>query len=151
MRHRLSIALLAVITLSLAITGPVLGAQPIEKTWTGLALDGWDAVSYFDGKPGPGKSEFTKEWNGATWRFVSAAHRDAFAANPTKYAPQYGGHCAYGLAKGKLVTADPAVWKVVGGKLYVNYDRNVQTSWEKEQAKFIVDADQEWKALAEKK
>lgn len=150
MRHRLSIGLLAILAFSFVIVGPLLGAQPIEKNKAGLALDGWDSVSYFDGKPMPGKAEFTKEWNGATWRFATAAHRDAFAADPAKYAPQYGGHCAYGLAKGHLVTADPTIWKVVDGKLYVNYDGDVQKSWEKDQAKFIVDADKEWKELADK-
>lgn len=150
MRHRIVLALLAALSLSFVFVGPLLGAQPIEKNKAGLALDGWDTVSYFDGKPVPGKAEFTKEWKGATWRFATAAHRDAFAADPEKFAPQYGGHCAYGLAKGHLVTADPKIWKVVGGKLYVNYDKGVQKSWEKKEAKFIVDADKEWKDLAEK-
>lgn len=150
MRQRLTLALLAVLVFSFVLAGPALGAQPIEKDKAGLALRGWDTVSYFDGKPVPGKAEFTKDWNGATWRFATAAHRDAFAAHPEKYAPQYGGHCAYGLAKGHLVTADPKLWKVVGGKLYVNYDKGVQKSWEKDQAKFIVDADKAWKELADK-
>ncbi len=151
MRQRLTLALLAVLAFSFVLAGPVLGDPPIEKNKAGLALDGWDTVSYFDGKPVPGKAEFTKNWNGATWRFATAAHRDAFAADPEKYAPQYGGHCAYGLAKGHLVTADPKIWKVVNGKLYVNYDKGVQKSWEKDEAKFIADADKGWKELAEKK
>ncbi len=151
MRHRFLFALLGVFALSFVLAGPVLGGQSIEKNKAGLALEGWDTVSYFEGKPVAGKAEFSTDWHGATWRFATAAHRDAFVANPEKYAPQYGGHCAYGLAKGHLVTADPTVWKVLDGKLYVNYDKGVQKSWEKDQAKFIVDADKEWQALAGKK
>jgi hypothetical protein len=150
MRHRHIFALLAVLAFSFIFAGPILAAPPIEKDKDGLALRGWDTVSYFDGKPVPGKPEFTTNWNNATWRFASAAHRDAFVVNPEKYAPQYGGHCAYGLAKGKLVTADPQIWKIVGGKLYVNYDGDVQKSWEKKQAKYIVDANAEWQELGGK-
>jgi YHS domain-containing protein len=150
MRHRHTIALLAVLAFSLVLAGPAFGAPALDLDKNGFALRGWDAVSYFEGKPLVGKAEFIQEWNGAKWRFASAAHRDAFVANPGKYAPQYGGHCAYGLAKGHLVTADPTIWKVVDGKLYVNYDKGVQKSWEKDQAQFIVDADKEWKDLADK-
>ncbi len=144
MRPRFTHALLAVLAFSALLAAPLLAAPPIEKDKNGLAVRGWDAVSYFSGKPVPGKAEFSTNWGGATWRFASAAHRDAFVAGPEKYAPQYGGHCAYGLAKGHLVTADPQIWKIVGGKLYLNYDGDVQKSWEKKEAKYIVDANAEW-------
>ncbi len=149
MRHRLSLALLVLVA-AVALCSPLLAQPPIEKDKNGLALRGWDTVSYFDGKPVQGKAEFSTEWKGATWRFASAAHRDAFIADPNKYAPQYGGHCAYGLAKGHLVTADPQIWKVIGGKLYVNYDSDVQKSWEKKTAQYIVDANAEWQKLGGK-
>lgn len=150
MRHRLNLVLSALVALSIALAGPVFGATPVDKDRNGFAVRGWDVVSYFDGKPLVGKSEFVQEWNGAKWRFATAAHRDAFVANPGKYAPQYGGHCAYGLAKGHLVPSDPQAWRIVGGKLYLNYDSDVQKSWEKKQAEYIVDADKEWKEVADK-
>lgn len=144
MRQRLTFALLAALAFAGLFAGPILAAPPVDLDKNGFALRGWDVVSYFDGKPLVGKAEFVHEWNGAKWRFASAAHRDAFVAHPEKYAPQYGGHCAYGLAKGKLVPSDPEAWKIVGGKLYLNYDRDIQKTWEKKEAQYIVEANAEW-------
>lgn len=95
-----------------------------------LALSGYDAVSYFaEGKPVLGKAEFSYEWMGATWRFSSAANRDAFKENPEKYTPQYGGYCAFGTSQGHLVPGDPQAWKIVDDKLYLNYNKQVQGFW----------------------
>src|SRR5260370_25531525 len=86
----------------------------IYKTKDNLALSGYDAVSYFkDGKPVAGKTEFSSEWQNARWRFSSAENRDAFAKEPAKYAPQYGGFSAFGTSQGHLVTGAPQAWKLV--------------------------------------
>ena len=115
----------------------------------GAAIRGYDPVAYFtEGKPVKGKAEFTHQWKGATWRFASAANRERFAAAPEKYAPQYGGYCAYGVAGGYTVKTEPDAWSVVDGKLYLNYDRSVQASWVKDIPGYIRKANANWpKAL----
>jgi YHS domain-containing protein len=118
---------------------------PIEKDAQGVAIHGFDAVAYFAaGKPVPGKAEFHTTWQGAEWRFASAENRDRFAQEPAKYAPQYGGHCAYGMALGHLAPSDPKAWKVVDGKLYLNFSPDVQGLWLKDTAGFIPKADRNW-------
>jgi len=106
-------------------------------------------VAYFtEGKPVKGSAQHTHQWNGATWRFASATNRDAFAASPEKYAPQYGGYCAYGVAGGYTVSTVPEAWSVVEGKLYLNYSRGVQDSWRKDTSGYIRKANANWpKAL----
>lgn len=124
-----------------------LAAHAAEPVFTkqGLALSGYDAVAYFtDGKPVEGQASFETEWNGARWRFASAAHRDAFAADPAKYAPRFGGFCAFGVSRGYAVDADPFAWKIVDGKLYVNHDKKVQQLWEKELPGIIGTAESHW-------
>ena len=117
----------------------------------GAAIRGYDPVAYFtDGKPVKGKGEFTHQWKGATWRFASAANRERFAAAPEKYAPQYGGYCAYGVASGYAVKTEPDAWSVVDGKLYLNYDRSVQASWLKDVPGYIRKADANWPRALER-
>ena len=117
----------------------------------GAAIRGYDPVAYFtDGKPVKGKGEFTHQWKGATWRFASAANRERFAAAPEKYAPQYGGYCAYGVASGYAVKTEPDAWSVVDGKLYLNYDRSVQASWVKDVPGYIRKADANWPRALER-
>ena len=109
------------------------------------AIRGYDPVAYFtEGRPVKGSREFTHLWNGATWRFASAQNRDRFAAAPEKYAPRYGGYCAYGVANGYAVKIEPDAWSVVEGKLYLNYDRRVQASWKSDIPAYIRKADANW-------
>ena len=123
--------------------------DPVNKTLFGkLAINGYDAVAYFtDSKPVEGKKNFTYTWMGATWRFASAAHRDEFAKNPAKYAPQFGGYCAYGVSQGHAVNTDPEAWKIVDGKLYLNYDKSVQKKWLADIPGFIKLATENWPKL----
>lgn len=87
----------------------------------GIAIAGLDVVAYHTvGKPTPGTAQFTAQYQGATWQFSSAAHRDLFAANPAKYAPAYGGWCSAGASKGKKVATKPEFWAIVDGQLYLN-------------------------------
>jgi YHS domain-containing protein len=87
----------------------------------GAAIAGYDVVAYHTvGQPTMGSSQFTSEYQGATWRFASAANRDLFAANPAKYAPAYGGWCSAGASKGKKVATKAEFWKIVDGQLYLN-------------------------------
>jgi YHS domain-containing protein len=147
--------LLAVALCSLALgltTAPADAAEPVNKTLFGkLAVGGYDAVAYFtDGQPVKGMKEFTHEWQGATWRFASAAHRDAFAAEPEAYAPQYGGYCAWAVSQGYTADADPEAWTVVDGKLYLNYNAKVKADWSQDMAGNIAKADANWPAVLEK-
>jgi YHS domain-containing protein len=97
-----------------------------------------------------GSPELTHQWKGATWRFASAENRERFAAAPEKYAPQYGGYCAYGVASGYAVKIEPDAWSVVDGKLYLNYDRSVQKSWQSDVPGYIRKADVNWPRVLER-
>ena len=109
-----------------------LAGSPIRGAKEGVAIDGHDAVAYFTKKAAvKGSPQHTHEWNGVKWLFFSAEHRDLFAANPERYAPQYGGFCAYGVASGyisKKVGYEDA-WSVHDGKLYMFPDRGAQAAW----------------------
>ncbi len=125
--------------------------RKINTTMFGnLALKGYDPVAYFmEGKAVEGRKEFTHEYAGANWRFVSLGNRDLFAKNPEKYAPQFGGYCAWGISRAKFFDGDPQIWKVVEGKLYVNYNKEIEKTWEQDIAGFIEKADHNWPMLQE--
>ncbi|MCV0428478.1 MAG: tat pathway signal sequence domain protein [Roseibium sp.] len=113
-----------------------------------LALTGYDPVSYFSGDtPLEGSSDFTARHNGLTYRFATARNRDAFANNPGRYAPQYDGYCAYGVSRGYKVGVDPLAYKVVNGKLYVNYSKSVQRTWSEDISGYIAKANRNWPGL----
>ena len=95
-----------------------------------LAIKGYDPVSYFSkSEPELGNADFTATYKGGIYRFSSASNRDTFNQNPTKYAPQYGGYCAFGVAMEKKFDTDPLAWKIVDGKLYLNLNKDVQKKW----------------------
>jgi YHS domain-containing protein len=113
--------------------------------FSSLAVGGYDTVAYFKvNRPVQGKAEFSTEYKGATWRFSSAENLAAFRANPTAYAPQYGGYCAWAVSQNYTASGDPNYWRIVGGKLYLNYDKSVQEMWEKDIPGFISKADKNW-------
>jgi len=130
--------------LALLGTGPAF-AGDIYTSW-GTAASGYDVVAYFtESRPVKGSKSFTAEYEGATWRFASAENRDLFKADPVKYAPQFGGYCAYAVAKGSLnVSTVPDAWKIVDGKLYLNYSSGVQRTWESNMSNYITDAHNNW-------
>ena len=142
-RFALALAIVALPGAAAAVD-PVYSAGLLDP----VAIARADPVAYFtEGRHVPGDAEFEAEWNGATWSFASAAHRDAFLAEPARYAPQYGGYCAYAVAHGNTVRIDPKAWSVVDGKLYLNYSRSIQEKWQAKRALFIVRADEIWPAL----
>ena len=129
---------------------PVLAAD--KPVYTGFlsneALSGHDAVAYFaEHRPIKGDPRFSHVHQGARWLFASAANRDAFAADPGRFAPQYGGYCAWAVAHGKTASADPSLWKIVDGKLYLNYDTDVQKKWERDIPGHIRNADKNWPSV----
>ena len=129
---------------------PAATAEPAIYTgrFSTTALQGYDPVAYFEtGEPAKGSKDFTAEYQGATFRFTSAEHRDGFIADPAAYAPQYGGYCAWAMADGKYAKGDARYWKIVDGKLYLNYNDDIQAKWNADIPGFISSADAEWSAL----
>jgi YHS domain-containing protein len=124
-----------------AAAGGVVNAS----SFTGTAIEGYDPVAYFaEGRPVEGDSAFAHDWMGATWYFASAENRDRFAADPERYAPQYGGYCAWAVAHGYTAKIDPAAWKIVEGKLYLNYSKEVQADWAQDIPGNITKSDANW-------
>jgi hypothetical protein len=140
----LAFALLSVVPASAA-------KNAINTTWSGLAADGYDVVAYFtEGKPVKGSKDFVHEWQGAKWRFASAAHRDQFTAAPENFAPQFGGYCAWAVSQGYTAGIDPTAWKIVNDKLYLNYSAKVQKTWEQDTAGHIRMAEVNWPGVLNK-
>ncbi len=112
------------------------------------AIRGHDPVAYFtEGRPVPGDPEIRHEWNGATWLFASRENRDRFAGAPERYAPQFGGFCAYGLSRGYKVGTDPAAFTIHDGKLYLNYSLAVRATWLQDTDALIRKGEDNWKSL----
>jgi len=144
------ILLVVTMTASLLAAGAAWAADPVYSDWRGRAIKGYDPVAYFtQGAPVEGRKEFSAEWQGATWQFASAANREAFLSEPERYAPQYGGYCAYAVSQGYTAKIEPEAWKIVDGKLYLNYSLGVQRQWEARQAEYIVAADRNWPGVLE--
>lgn len=136
---------------ALIIAAPAMAKEPVYQSFIGgVAINGYDPVAYFEeGAPVEGSSDFEHEWNGAAWRFANAENRDRFAADPEAYAPQYGGYCAWAVSQGYTASTDPAAWKIVDGKLYLNYSADVQKRWQSDEAGNIAKADANWPRVLE--
>ena len=109
--------------------------------------NGYDVVSYQSGEPVRGQTSITHFWNGVTWLFASEANRDAFAADPAAFAPQFDGYCAFAAALGYKAPGDPEVWAVVDGKLYLNVNAQAQSIWEQDIPGNITKAEENWPGL----
>ncbi len=109
------------------------------------AIRGYDPVAYHtESKPVKGSREFAFSYEGATWYFASEHNRDLFESDPERYAPAYGGFCAYGMSRGFAVSTDPDAWTIVDGKLYLNYSLGVRRTWLKDVPGNIEKADANW-------
>jgi YHS domain-containing protein len=116
-----------------------------------LALHGFDPVAYFTvGKPVQGSAKHISTHNGAAYYFASKANLDAFKADPAKYAPHYGGYCAYGVSVGKKFDGDPRFWKIVGGKLYLNLNADIAEKFNASPKESIAQADSNWPEIQDK-
>ena len=138
-------SVIASVLLLISLAPPVLAGGAVYTSW-GKAINGYDPVAYFtEGTPVEGKNVFTLDWMGARWQFANASNRDAFAKDPTRYAPQYGGYCAWAVSQGSTASTTPEAWKIVGGKLYLNYSKSIQKRWESDGvAKLIAAGDVNW-------
>ncbi len=136
---------------SFFVFGNALAVEPIHSNLFGSAIDGYDPVAYFkDSKPVKGDNKYSYEWNGAKWYFKNAANKTDFVAAPEKYAPQYGGYCAWAVIQGAAVKTDPNAWHIEDGKLYLNYSQDVQTQWSADIPGNIKKADVQWPSVLAK-
>jgi YHS domain-containing protein len=136
-------ALLAMIAPVAAAAAPP--APPVSADKAGVAIRGYDTVAFFtDGKPVEGKAQHSLVWKGATWRFASTAALAAFKAAPYRYAPQFGGYCAWAVSQHYLAPGDPDYWKIVDGKLYLNANARAKELWEADQADAIANGHANW-------
>lgn len=150
---RVGLAVVAALAL-LAGFAPQAGAvkqtgREYNTLYAGLGAKGYDVVSYFtDGKPAVGSADFTSDYRGVSWHFVSKEHRDLFAKSPAKYAPQYGGFCTWGVAQGKLFDVDPVNgWTIHDGKLYLNFNAELNGVFQGDPTGFITKAEKNWPGL----
>ncbi|MGP1284018.1 MAG: YHS domain-containing (seleno)protein [Parasphingopyxis sp.] len=126
-------------------TGPV-----YTGSGRNIALSGYDAVSYFtgDGTPQPGNEQFAVVYNGVQYHFANRANAETFQADPARYAPAYGGFCAWATARGDLAPGDPEIYRIVDGRLYLNFNGAVQQRWEADIPGFIESADENYPLFA---
>lgn len=141
----------ATILMSALLIGPMAASSRVvdsPNVKNGLAVRGYDVVAYFtESKAVIGLAEFEHSWQGAKWRFASKSNRDAFIQSPEKYAPQFGGYCAWAVGHNYTADADPEAWRIIDGKLYLNYNRSVQKQWEHDRAKWIEQGQRNWPGL----
>jgi hypothetical protein len=119
----------------------------VSRDADGIAIQGYDVLSFLDQEPKKGKPELSVTHAGVTWLFTIPEHRDQFQQNPAKFMPEYGGFCAYSAAQGYPATADPHTFAVVSGRLYLFFDKAVRTVWEQDQARLVSRADRNWPKL----
>lgn len=134
---------------------PTQGIAKTEPVYTGtfsnVAVSGYDPVAYFvSGRPVKGNAGFKVNYKGAEFLFANAENLAKFKANPSTYAPQYGGYCAWAVSQGYTASGDPTVWKIVSGKLYLNYNREVGNTWGKNIPGHIRSANANWPKLLAK-
>lgn len=128
--------------------GAAAAIEPVFSTASGVAIRGYDPVAYFtEGRPVEGTSTYRHDWMGATWTFANAANLATFAADPEKYAPRYGGYCAWAVSEGYTAPTDPDAWRIVDGALYLNYNLAVREQWARDIPGNIARAEANWPRL----
>lgn len=145
--HKTLTKLLAM--MALIFTTQVYAEAPIYTGFfSNVAVSGYDTVAYFtEGKPVEGRSEYSTSYQDAEWRFSSKENLEMFIAAPDKYAPQYGGYCAWAVGNNKTAKGDPQQWMLHSGKLYLNYNADIQARWNKDKDALIAKADGYWPSL----
>lgn len=147
---RLVLASLMAVSLTLIVGSSQASTQsrtypPAYAAADRLALGGHDPVAYLtDGQPVAGDPAITLDWNGATWRFATAENRTMFEANPQASAPQFGGYCAWAASQGYIAPGDPTVWRIVDGRLYLNFNDRARMLWEQDIPGAIARGEANW-------
>jgi YHS domain-containing protein len=125
--------------------------QPEVYSTSGVAVNGYDVVSYFtELKPVKGSKEYSFKWKDAEWMFSSDKNLELFKSNPEKYAPQFGGYCAFGTAEGHTAPTKPDAWTVVDDKLYLNYNTDVMRMWREKKLEYIKQGNKNWPGVLSK-
>lgn len=151
-RNFLFLALFIGVVVGIAACSKANDFASVNTNADGLALHGFDAVAFFAVDTAvEGNRTYEYVWNGAKWLFANAENLEKFKQNPESYAPQYGGYCSYAVSKGYTADGDPQAWKIVEGKLFLNYSPEVKEIWEKEQSDNIKKATTNWKEFKTKK
>jgi YHS domain-containing protein len=131
-----------------ALSGPVSADEPVFHGREGIAIGGYDTVSFFIGdQPVEGSAEYAVMWKGVVWRFASARNQEVFESNPRAYAPRFGGYCAYAVSQGYLASGSPSDWQIVDGRLYILHNGEVHRMWQPQAASYIVQAAGNWPAV----
>lgn len=113
-----------------------------------IAVNGYDVVAYFtESKPVKGNEEYSVTWKESKWLFSTKEYAALFKENPEKYAPQYGGYCAYGSSRGYKAKTEPDAWSIINGKLYLNYNLQIRDVWNKDAENYIKKADANWPTI----
>ena len=135
----------AAVPLAGGLASPARAAEPPVFQMDGVAINGIDPVGYFtDGKPVEGSEAEKLAWMGATFLFASAENRELFESDPARFAPQYGGYCAYAVSKGYTASTDPKAWSIHNDRLYLNYSRAVRALWSVDKDGHIASANANW-------
>lgn len=144
-RSRVLVAALA--TLLGAAT--VHAEEPVYTSWfSDVAVGGYDVVGYFtQDEAVEGSADYSIVWRGAVWRFASGDHLQRFREDPSRYAPAYGGYCAYAVARGTTAAGNPDHWAIRDGRLYLNHDADAQARWEADPEAHIGAADEHWSEM----
>ncbi|MCW8879130.1 MAG: YHS domain-containing protein [Kangiellaceae bacterium] len=136
---------LIIVSLGLLLTACTsLGNAPIYQD-EGVAIEGFDTVAYFEqDKAVKGNRNFSYSYKGSIWNFSSEENRTKFINNPDKFAPEYGGYCAYAMSKGLVVSSDPEAYTLHDGKLYLNYSFSVRNTWRKDIPAYLAKSEINW-------
>ena len=144
-RHAAAALMLATAGVAFAAPAHADKAPVYTGSFSNTAVEGHDPVAYFtEGRPVKGSRDFRTEYQGAEFRFASQDNLDTFLADPEKYAPQFGGYCAWAVSEGYTAKGDADHWSIVDGKLYLNYNKKIQNRWEQDREMHIVSANTNW-------
>jgi YHS domain-containing protein len=142
----------AFLAITLVACGKSVGFEAFSKTADGLAVRGYDTVAFFAEQSAvQGNPSYAYAWKGAKWLFSTPENMEKFKQNPEAYAPQFGGYCSYAVSHGYTADGDPRAWKIVDGKLFLNYNQKTKETWEKEQNQFIKQGEENWLEFQKKR
>lgn len=145
-------SLFALLVAGLAVSAVAQTKTLLNLDKSGLAIQGYDPVAFFtDGKPVKGKPEFASKQGGAGYLFASREHKELFDKDPARYEPAFGGYCAYGVSRNKLVEIDPEAFQIMDGHLILQYSKGVRTDFNKDPQGNLAKANGNWPGLVEKK